>query len=134
VSTTRVEYRLVPGTRASIGRTGQHSVIADRPQGVSGGMGLGFNGGELLALAVGGCFANDLQVMAEQMELEIADLAIIVSLDFGGEPRRATDMRMEVDCSLSDGSDPGPLIERAKEYTIIANSLREGVPVTISAR
>lgn len=117
-----------------MGRTGEHSVIADRTQGVSGGMGLGFNGGELLALAVGGCLANDLQVLAEQMGLEIADLAITVALDFGGEPRRATDMRMEVACSLSDGSDPEPLIERAKEYTIIANSLREGVPVAISAR
>ena len=134
MSTTTVEYRLLPGTRASVGRTGQHSVIADRREGVSGGMGLGFNGGELLALAVGGCFANDLQVIAEQMELEIADLAITVAVDFGGDPRRATDVRMEVNCSLGDGSDPGPLIERAKEYTIIGNSLREGVPVAISAR
>jgi len=134
VSTTTVEYRLLPGTRASVGRAGQHSVIADRAQGVSGGMGCGFNGGELLALAVGGCFANDVQVIAEQMGLEIRDLAITVALDFGGEPRRATDMRMEVGCSLSDGSDPGPLIERAKEYTIVGNSLREGVPVAISAR
>jgi organic hydroperoxide reductase OsmC/OhrA len=100
---------------------------------VSGGLGLGFNGGELLALAVGGCFCNDLQVVAEEMGLEIANLAIAVSVDFGGEPRRATDMRMTVDCTLSDGGDARPLIERAKAITIIGNSLREGVPVTISA-
>ena len=134
MSTTTVEYRLLPGTRASVGRTGHHSVIADRREGVSGGMGLGFNGGELLALAVGGCFANDLQVIAEQTGLELNDLAITVAIDFASEPRRATDLRMEVECSLSDGSDPRPLIERAKEYTTIGNSLREGVPVAISAR
>ena len=41
--------RLLPGNGAAVGRAGAHSVIADRPEGKSGGMGLGFNGGELLA-------------------------------------------------------------------------------------
>jgi organic hydroperoxide reductase OsmC/OhrA len=108
-----------------------HSVIADRPEGKAGGMGLGFNGGELLALALGGCICNDLQVLADEAGVAIADLKVSVTLEFGGEPSRTTNAKMKIDCALADGSDPAELIERAKALTNIANSLRVGVPVTI---
>jgi organic hydroperoxide reductase OsmC/OhrA len=132
MGTTTIEYRALPGTRASVGRSGNHSVIADRPDGRFGGMGLGFNGGELLALAVGGCFCNDMQAIADQMAIAIADLRVIVDIDFDGNPVRATDVRMTVECMLSDGSDPSELIERAKADTTIGNSLRVGIPVQIT--
>lgn len=133
MGTTTIEYRLLPGTAAAVGRAGTHSVIADRPEGKAGGMGLGFNGGELLALAIGGCFCNDLQAIAEEMGLSLSDVRVSVSIDFDGSPVRATDARMSVHCALADGSDPSSLIERAKAATTIGNSLREGIPVTISA-
>jgi len=84
MSTTTVEYRLLSGTRAAVGRAGAHHVIADRPEGKAGGKGLGFNGGELLALAVGGCFCNDLQALADDMGVAIAGLKVTVSIDFDG--------------------------------------------------
>jgi organic hydroperoxide reductase OsmC/OhrA len=96
-------------------------------------MGLGFNGGELLALAIGGCFCNDMQAIADQMGATIADLKVSVDVDFGGEPTRATDARLTVECTLADGSDPSQLIERAKADTTIGNSLRDGIPVNIGA-
>jgi organic hydroperoxide reductase OsmC/OhrA len=95
-------------------------------------MGLGFNGGELLALAIGGCFCNDMQAIADEMGLAIEDLRVSVSIDFAGSPVRASGVRMSVDCALLDGSDPSALIERAKKATTIGNSLRDGVPVEIS--
>ena len=131
MGTTTIEYRLLPGTAAAVGRAGTHSVIADRPEGKAGGMGLGFNGGELLALAIGGCFC--LQAIAEEMGLSLTDVRVSVSIDFDGSPVRATDARMSVHCVLADGSDPSPLIERAKAATTIGNSLREGIPVRIAA-
>lgn len=124
----------MPGTRAAEGIAGSHKVIADRPEGKAGGMGLGFNGGELLALAIGGCFCNDLQVLADEMGLEIADLEISVTLDFDGIPSRTVRARMEVDCTLADGSDPSDLIERAKALTNIGDSVRNGFPLEISRR
>ena len=133
MGTTRIEYRTLPGTRAAVGRAGTHCVIADRPGGKFGGMGLGFNGGELLALAIGGCFCNDLQALADEAGLTIADLHLAVSVDFSGQPSRASSARMTVECSLADGSDPSQLIERAKAITTIANSLCAGVPVEIAA-
>lgn len=131
MTTTRIEYRVLPGTRAVVGRAESHSVIADRPAGDAGGMGLGFNGGELLALAIGGCFCNDMQTIADEMGLTIADLKVSVSIDFEGHPARATDARMAVDCTLDSGADASELIERAKAVTTIANSLRSGIPVEI---
>ena len=133
MGTTTIEYRVLPGTRASVGRSGNHHVIADRPEGKFGGMGLGFNGGELLALAIGGCFCNDMQAIADQMGVTIADLSVSVDVDFDGEPTRATEARLTVECTLADGSDPSELIERAKADTTIGNSLRDGIPVNIDA-
>jgi organic hydroperoxide reductase OsmC/OhrA len=131
MGTTTIEYRMLAGTRAAVGRAGTHSVVADRPEGKAGGMGLGFNGGELLALAIGGCFCNDMQAIADEMGVAIADLSVSVEVDFGGAPSRATSARMTVECSLADGSDPSALIERAKAVTTIGNSLRSGIPVSI---
>lgn len=133
MGTTTIEYRVLPGTRAAVGRSGNHSLIADRPEGKFGGMGLGFNGGELLALAVGGCFCNDMQAIADQMGVTIADLKVSVDVDFGGDPVRAIDARLTVECTLADGGDPSELIERAKADTTIGNSLRAGIPVNIGA-
>jgi organic hydroperoxide reductase OsmC/OhrA len=133
MGTTTIEYRTLPGTRAAVGRAGTHSVIADRPEGKAGGMGLGFNGGELLALAIGGCFCNDMQAIADDMGVVIADLRVRVDVDFTGAPVRASEARMTVDCTLSDGSDPSKLIEHAKAATTIGNSLRAGFPVEIGA-
>ena len=132
MGTTTIEYRTLPGTRAAVGRAGSHCVIADRPDGTAGGMGLGFNGGELLALAIGGCFCNDMQALADEMGLAIADLSVSVSIDFDGQPPRATSARMRVECSLEDGSDPSELIARARGVTTIGNSLIAGIPVEIS--
>jgi len=133
VGTTTIEYRTLPGTRAAVGRAGTHSAIADRPDGKFGGMGLGFNGGELLALSIGGCFCNDMQAIADEMGVEISDLRVSVDVDFTGEPSRASAARMTVQCSLADGADPSELIQRAKAATTIGNSLRNGVPVEIAA-
>ena len=133
MGTTTIEYRMLPGTRAAVGRAGNHSVVADRPDGKAGGMGLGFNGGELLALAIGGCFCNNMQAIADEIGVSIADLRVSVEIDFDGSPSRAIAARMNIECSLADGSDPVPLVERAKRLTTIGNSLRSGFPVSIKA-
>ena len=129
---TTIEYRMLPGTRAAVGRSEVHSVIADRPPGKAGGLGLGFNGGELLALSIGGCFCNDLQAIADEMELSIAGLRVAVTVEFGGQPSRATSARMDVECALADGADPSALIAQAKAITTIGNSIRAGVPLEIA--
>jgi hypothetical protein len=46
-----VEVRNVAGEPATVGNAGRHTLVVDRPAD-GGGRGLGFNGGELLYLAI----------------------------------------------------------------------------------
>lgn len=124
-----VELRNVEGTQAAMGWAGAHTLIVDRPNGKAGGMGLGFNGAQLLALALGGCFCNDLRYVAQEMGVGLGKISVSVT----GEPMLAIAATMIVSCALEDGSDPSAVIEKAKESCMVSNSLRNGVPVTIEA-
>lgn len=126
-----VELRNVQGTEAAMGWAGSHTVVVDRPQGKAGGAGLGFNGGQLLALAIGGCYCNDLRYVAHERGLEIEKISVTVTLDLEGAPLVATKAVLSVTCEISDGSDPKTLIDHAWSVCTVANSLNRGVPTTI---
>ena len=123
----------VPGTEAAVGWAGSHCIIADRPEGKAGGMGLGFNGAQLLALAIGGCFCNDLRYIAHRRGVAIASVAVKVHLAMEGEPLIATGAEMVVQCVTEDGSDPQVLIDEARESSMVGCSLPRGIPVRVSA-
>lgn len=127
-----VRLRNLPGTEAAVGWAGGHTIVADRPEGKAGGLGLGFNGAQLLALALGGCFCNDLRYVARELGVEIGDISVDVSLELGGDPLIATVAEMSVKLSTLDGSDPAKLVEKAKSSCMVSNSLTRGVPVSIS--
>ncbi len=126
-----VELRNVAGTEAAMGWAGSHTVIIDRPEGKAGGLGLGFNGGQLLALAIGGCYCNDLRYIAHERGVEIEKIAVTVTLDLEGAPLVATNAVLLVTCETSDGSDPQGLIDHAWSVCTVAKSLNRGVPTTI---
>jgi organic hydroperoxide reductase OsmC/OhrA len=94
-------------------------------------MGLGFNGAQMLALALGGCFCNDLRYVAQELGVSIRNLSVSVTVCLEGQPLLTTSATMAVACDLIDGSDPRLLIEKAKESCMVSNSLRKGVPVVI---
>ncbi|MFC3628471.1 OsmC family protein [Paracoccus angustae] len=123
----------LPETEAALGWAGAHCLIADRPEGKAGGMGLGFNGAQLLALAIGGCFCNDLRYIAHRRGVAVASIAVKVHLTMEGEPLIATGAEMAVQCNLEDGSDPQPLIDEARESSMVGCSLPRGIPVRVSA-
>ena len=123
----------IAGTEAALGWAGAHTLVADRPAGKAGGKGLGFNGGELLALAIGGCFANDLRYVAHAKGIALGKIELGVTLDLEGEPLIVTAARMKVACETTDGSDPRPVIEEAKADSTVSNSIIRGFPVTIEA-
>jgi organic hydroperoxide reductase OsmC/OhrA len=127
-----VELRNVAGTGAAVGWAGARTVVVDRPAGRAGGSGMGFNGAELLALAIGGCFCNDLRYVAHDRGIELAGIAVSVSLELDGEPLVATRAAMTVSCQTADGSDPAPIVDGARAICMVANSLMRGVPVAIA--
>lgn len=128
-----VDLGNIEGTEAALGWAGSHTLVADRPAGKAGGKGLGFNGGELLALAIGGCFANDLRYVAHGKGLALGKIAISVTLELEGEPLIVTGARMAVACETGDGSDPRSLIEEAKADSTVSNSVAKGFPVSIQS-
>ncbi|GGF53919.1 oxidoreductase [Paracoccus acridae] len=122
----------LPGTEAAVGWAGSHCIIADRPEGRAGGMGLGFNGAQLLALAIGGCFCNDLRYIAHRRGVGIASVAVKVHLTLEGDPPIATAAEMVVNCTMEDGSDPQSLIDEARDSSMVGCSLPRGIPVSVS--
>ncbi|MBV2359118.1 OsmC family protein [Thalassococcus sp. CAU 1522] len=127
-----VKFHNLPGTEAAVGWTGSHTIIADRPEGKAGGRGLGFNGAQLLALALGGCFCNDLRYAAEKLGVEIGEIAVDVMLELAGEPLVATRATMSVLCKSKDGSDALDVVNSARSSCMVGNSLAAGFPVEIS--
>lgn len=130
--TATVEIRNIAGTEAAMGWADSHTLVIDRPSGRAGGMGLGFNGAQLLALSIGGCFANDLRYVAAQQEVEIGDIAISVEVVLDGDPIIATGATMRVKVSLAGGSDPAELIAHTRRVSMAMNSLARGVPVSVT--
>lgn len=126
-----VEMRNIPGTEAALGWAGGHTVVVDRSEGKAGGMGLGFNGAQLLGLALGGCYCNDLRYAAHDLGVEVGEIAIIVQIELDGSPLIATDAVLTVRCETNDGSDPKTLVDRAWSICTLANSLNKGVKTTL---
>ena len=126
-----VELRSVGDTETALGWAGGHTIVVDRPEGKAGGMGLGFNGAQLLALAIGGCFCNDLRYVADEMAVKLGKIAVTVTVDLEGDPLVTTSATMKVSCETLDGSDPQKVVDGAKQTCMVTNSLRQGIPVSI---
>lgn len=126
-----VEVRNVAGEPAAIGNAGPHTVVVDRPTD-GGGRGLGFNGGELLYLAIAGCVSNDLFREARVLGIPIDRVRVLVRGDFSGDPAVSTDVVYDVE--LEGDATPDELralIERVDAIAEIPNSLRRGTVVRL---
>lgn len=126
-----VTFRNIEGTEAALGWSGPRSLVADRPEGKAGGLGLGFNGGELLALAIGGCLCNDLQYVAHDMGVRLTSIAVEVALELDGDPLLVTGATMSV--QAEGEGDVAAVIARAKADSTVSNSVTRGFPVKLEA-
>jgi organic hydroperoxide reductase OsmC/OhrA len=126
-----VELRNVEGTEAAVGWAGAHTVVVDRPDGKAGGRGLGFNGAQLLALTIGGCFCNDLRYVTHAKGVALGKIAVSVTVELDGDPLLVTAATMVVSCATLDASNSESIIEQAKAACMAINSLRRGIPVAV---
>jgi organic hydroperoxide reductase OsmC/OhrA len=129
---TSIRVRTVQDACVAVGWAGQRTLTVDRPE-QAGGMGLGFNGGELLLLAIGGCYCNDIFREAAKLGMVIKSVQVDVRADWGGEPVRAQNVtystRIEAEASEADIL---ALIEQTDQVAEIPNSLRLGTPVILA--
>ena len=134
MTTMSVRLRSIPDTQAAVGWAEGHTIVVDRPDGKAGGMGLGFNGGQLLGLAIGGCFCNDLHYVAHDMGVRLISIAVDVSVDFEGNPLIAKNATVHVAVTAADaGADVAGVIRRAQEVSAVSNSIKRGIPVNFVA-
>ena len=93
-----VEVRNVAGEPAAIGNAGPFTVVMDRPAD-GGGRGVGFNGGQLLYLAIAGCVSNDLFREARADGIDLTIVRVAVRGDFEGDPMVSTEVAYDVEVS-----------------------------------
>ena len=126
-----VEFRNTHGHAASIGSAGPYTLVVDRPAD-AGGQGLGFNGGQLLYLAIGGCVSNDLFREASARGIRLTDVRVRIVGDFDGDPAVSGDVAYDV-VVAGDASDEQlqELVSHVDAIAEIPNSLRRGTPVTL---
>jgi organic hydroperoxide reductase OsmC/OhrA len=133
MTTMSIQLRSIPDTQAAVGWAEGHTIVVDRPDGKAGGMGLGFNGGQLLGLAIGGCFCNDLHYVAHDMGIRLASIEVDVTVAFEGNPLIVKNATMRVAVTAAEGADVNGVIRRARDVSAVSNSIKRGIPVRIVA-
>ena len=126
-----VEVRNVAGEPAAIGSAGPHTVVVDRPAD-GGGRGIGFNGGQLLYLAIAGCVSNDLFREARADGIALDRVRVVVDGDFQGDPPVSTDVTYAVEVA-GDASTEAleRLVAKVDAIAEIPNSLRAATAVRL---
>jgi organic hydroperoxide reductase OsmC/OhrA len=126
-----VELRTVDGSTTALGTAGPFTVVVDRPTEAGGG-GHGFNGGQLLHLAVAGCISNDLFREAAGRGITLRRVVVHVDGDYDGDPAVSTGIGYSVEVEgAAPEDDLRALVDHVDAIAEIPNSLRRGTSVTL---
>lgn len=128
-----VETINVDGRVTALGSAGAYTLVVDRPL-EAGGHGLGFNGGQLLNLAVSACISNDLFREAARLGIHLHRVRVTAHSEYGGRPTVSGPIDYEVevegDAATERLAELVHLVDRVAE---IPNSLRAGTQVRLAA-
>jgi organic hydroperoxide reductase OsmC/OhrA len=128
-----VETVSLDGGATALGWSGGTTLVIDRPSG-AGGRGLGFNGGQLLNLAVAGCVSNDLFREAAKRGLALTRVAVRVRGDYVGDPATATPIEFDIEVAGEAGEAAlRELVAHVDAIAEIPNSLRRGTEVRLAS-
>jgi putative redox protein len=93
---------------------------------------LGFNGGQLLYLAIGGCVSNDLFREASARGIRLTHVRIRVVGDFAGDPAVSQEVSYDVEVAgEASRQQLEELVSHVDAIAEIPNSLRRGTPVAL---
>ena len=129
---TTVEIRTLSGTSLAVGASGMRTVTIDRAK-EGGCLGIGFKGGELLLLAIGDCYSNDVFREGQKRGLIVKSLQVTVTADWGGDPVRAQNVSFAVAVE-AEGAEAEilDLMRHTDRVAEIPNSLRLGADVKLT--
>jgi putative redox protein len=127
-----VQLRNVDGSTTALGTAGPHTVVVDRPVEAGGG-GHGFNGGQLLHLAVAGCVSNDLFREAAIRGIQLTRVVVRADGGYDGQPAVSTGISYTVEVEGRASEDElRSLVEHVDAIAEIPNSLRNGTAVRLA--
>jgi organic hydroperoxide reductase OsmC/OhrA len=125
----RVEVHSVDGGPTGLAWGGSSSVVIDRPVS-GGGRGLGFNGGQLLNLAVAGCISNDLFREAAKRGIRLDRVVVIADSEYIGDPAVSTGIEYTIEMSANaEQAALDELVNYVDRIAEIPASIRNGTPV-----
>lgn len=117
-----------PSTSQATARA--HTVLVDRPVD-KGGADRGPLGGELLLVALGGCFMSTLLAAIRTREADVRDVRVAVTGTVGGVPERFEAIEMRVSANFTDGDLMRKLLVVAERGCLVTNTLKDSVLVTV---
>jgi len=98
-------------------------------------MGFGYNGGELLFLAIGACYTDDIFREASKRGINVRSVQVDVEGEWGVDPVRAQNVvftpKVVADADVKEIME---LIQHTDRVAEIHNSLRMGTQVTLMLR
>ena len=117
-----------PSTGRGFVRT--HSICVDRPI-EKGGADQGPMGGELLLVALGGCFLSNLLAAIRARESAVDAVRVSVEARLEGVPERMTRFVLRVEARYDDAELMRKLLTIAERGCIVSNTLRGVAPIEI---
>lgn len=126
-----VETISVDGRTTALGAADGFTLLVDRPAEAGGG-GLGFNGGQLLNLAMAGCISNDLFRESATAGVTLRRVRVTARSDYVGEPAVSTPIEYDVELD-GDSSEEvlRDLVRQVDDIAEIPNSIRHGTKVLL---
>jgi putative redox protein len=118
------------GMSASEGRAREHSVTVDRPKDKDG-TDQGPMGGELFLMGLGGCYMSNLLAAIRARESVIKDVSLEVRATVEGTPARFRSFLLLVSAPGADRAELEKLALIADRGCIVANSVRDHIPVAV---
>jgi putative redox protein len=88
-------------------------------------------GGELLLVALGGCFMSNLLAAIRAREARIANVRTLVAGTLAEAPSRFEAVEMQVSADCADRDLLGKLVTIAERSCIVANTLRAAVRLSV---
>jgi putative redox protein len=115
---------------ASKGTVRDHTVIMDRPE-AKGGGNKGAMGGEILLVALGGCFMSNLLAAIEAREAAVSNVRLAIAGTLESAPPHFSAIQVEVFADYKDREAMEKLVTIAERGCINANTLKNAVNLSI---
>jgi putative redox protein len=117
----------------SEGEARGHKVLIDRPV-AKEGTDLGMMGGEMLLVALGGCFISNLLAAIRVRQAHISNIDIEITGTLTDNPTRYTAIQLNIMAQYEDPELMDKLVTMSERACIVANSIRSAIDLKFNVQ